>query len=181
MIGGRGIRALYPDETLPDVYLLTPEALRLRGAEAVIFDIDNTLVTPNAPVTEPVARYFQSLHEAGIRTFFVSNNGEERVRPFADALESGFFCHAGKPAGKGYVQALKILGLPKEKVIAVGDQLLTDIWGAGRAGIYSVLVDAVDPAHEQPFVRVKRVLEKPVRAVYRKSLKTVENKGKRNS
>ena len=168
MIGGRGLKALLPDLLLPDVSLLTPAFLHERGFAAVIFDIDNTLVTPDAPATEAVKAYFERLHTAGIRTYFVSNNGEARVKPFAGSLNSGYTCHAKKPSGKGYREALLALGLPAEKVLTVGDQLFTDIWGASRAGIFSVLVDAVDKANEQPFVRVKRIPEKAVRLLQRR-------------
>ncbi len=178
MIGGRGLKALYPDRMLPDVSAVTPAFLRENGWEAVIFDIDNTLVTPDAPATEAVKAYFADLHAAGIRTYFVSNNGEARVRSFAESVGSGYTWKAKKPSRRGYDAAIGALALPAEKVLNVGDQLFTDVWGASRAGIFSVLVDAVDPAHEQPFVRVKRVFEAPVMALYRRFLK---KKGKKNA
>ncbi len=46
----------------------------------------------------------------------------------------------GKPEPIIYRQALRILGLPPEQVIAVGDRLDTDILGAVRTGIRSLLV-----------------------------------------
>lgn len=46
----------------------------------------------------------------------------------------------GKPAPIIYQQALAILSLPPERVIAIGDRLDTDILGAVQTGIRSVLV-----------------------------------------
>ncbi|MCQ8129151.1 HAD-IIA family hydrolase [Methylomonas rivi] len=46
----------------------------------------------------------------------------------------------GKPAPIIYQQALAILSLPPERVVAIGDRLDTDILGAVRTGIRSVLV-----------------------------------------
>lgn len=46
----------------------------------------------------------------------------------------------GKPAPIIYQQALTLLSVPAERVIAIGDRLDTDILGAVRTGIRSVLV-----------------------------------------
>ena len=43
----------------------------------------------------------------------------------------------------------------------IGDQLFTDIWGGNRAGLTTVLVTPIDPSIEPPFVRFKRIFEKP--------------------
>lgn len=46
----------------------------------------------------------------------------------------------GKPEPFSYVKALRVLDLPATQVIAIGDSLATDIFGASRAGIRSALV-----------------------------------------
>ena len=46
----------------------------------------------------------------------------------------------GKPAPIIYQQALAVLNVPAEQVVAIGDRLDTDILGAVHAGIRSVLV-----------------------------------------
>lgn len=46
----------------------------------------------------------------------------------------------GKPAPIIYQQALAVLGVPAERVVAVGDRLDTDILGAVNTGIRSVLL-----------------------------------------
>ena len=47
----------------------------------------------------------------------------------------------------------------------VGDQLFTDVWGANRAGMYSILVKPMNPREEIQIV-LKRYLEKPVLYCY---------------
>ena len=49
----------------------------------------------------------------------------------------------------------------------MGDQLFTDVYGANRAGIYSILVRPMDPREEVQIV-LKRYLEKPVLYFYKK-------------
>ena len=47
----------------------------------------------------------------------------------------------------------------------VGDQLFTDVWGAKRTGIYSILVKPIHPKEEIQIV-LKRYLEKIVLFFY---------------
>ena len=48
--------------------------------------------------------------------------------------------------------------LPLSVIRFVGDQLFTDVWGANRAGIMSVLVKPIDK-HEEIQIILKRRLE----------------------
>ena len=52
----------------------------------------------------------------------------------------------------------------------VGDQLFTDVWGARRCGIYSILVQPI-AKHEEIQIVLKRYLEKIVLASYKRYCK----------
>ena len=54
--------------------------------------------------------------------------------------------------------------------VFIGDQLFTDVWGAKKAGIYSILVKPIHPKEEIQIV-LKRRLERIVLYFYKKSLK----------
>ena len=73
--------------------------------------------------------------------------------------------------GAALLDAIVLLSLihilPKEKVLFVGDQIFTDILGARRAGIYSILVQPIHPKEEIQIV-LKRKLEKIVLSFYKK-------------
>ena len=60
--------------------------------------------------------------------------------------------------------------LPKEQVLFVGDQLFTDVWGARRAGIRSILVKPIHPKEEIQIV-LKRQLERVVLFFYKRNQK----------
>ena len=53
------------------------------------------------------------------------------------------------------------MGTDKTNTLFVGDQLFTDIYGANRVGIYSILVGSLHPKEEIQIV-LKRYLEKVV-------------------
>lgn len=160
------IRSLYPDRIEKSVLEMDWDKLS-ETYEGVIFDIDNTLVPHGAAADETVMGLFQRLHSLGMKTMLVSNNGEERVRPFAQAVGSGFVCKAGKPKIGGYQRAMKEIATDAGNTLFVGDQIFTDILGANRAGITAILVEPVDPSTDEIQIMLKRMLEKPFRRAVR--------------
>ncbi len=153
---------LYPDQAARSVYELEWELLAEKYV-GVIFDIDNTLVPHGTPAQERSIRLFVRLHSLGMQTMLLSNNGEERVKPFAGQVRSEYVYKAGKPARKGYEEAMRRMGTRPENTLFVGDQIFTDVWGANRAGIHSILVDPVDQSTDEIQIRIKRWFEKPFR------------------
>ena len=57
---------------------------------------------------------------------------------------------------------MELMGTVPENTVSVGDQLFTDIWGANRSRIRSVLVAPVEPKKDTAGVRLKRPFEKIV-------------------
>ena len=73
---------------------------------------------------------------------------------------------------------MKKMGTTTENTLFVGDQLFTDVWGAKRAGMHTILVKPIHPKEEIQIV-LKRYLEKIVLFFYhrecrRKGCKNVE-------
>lgn len=59
------------------------------------------------------------------------------------------------------------MGTDRSNTLFIGDQLFTDVWGANRAGMYSILVKPIDP-HEEIQIVLKRYLEKIVLFFYKR-------------
>lgn len=156
------IRQLYPDEITASVYDLDWEAFS-KKYKGVIFDIDNTLVPHGAPADEKAIRLFQRLQGLGMKTLLVSNNKEARVSAFAAPLGTDYVYKAGKPKKAGYERALRKLGMRPERILFLGDQVFTDVWGANRAGMHTILTEPVDPSTDEIQIVVKRWFEKPFR------------------
>ena len=157
-----------PDGIFRNVYELTPEYLKNAGINALILDIDNTLVTYDDPEpTAPVKKWLDSLHEAGIQTAFVSNNHADRVERFCRDLGCYFHADAKKPSRRYMLEAVGRMGTTLSDTAAVGDQLFTDVWAATRCGMRSFLVPPIKDKRT-PFFRFKRALEKPFLRLYYK-------------
>ena len=58
----------------------------------------------------------------------------------------------------------------EKTTIFIGDQLFTDVWGANRAGIRTILVKPIDPKEEIQIV-LKRYLERIVLWAYERKKK----------
>ena len=92
------------------------------------------------------------------------------MQPFVDKVGSKYVFDAHKPSTKNYKKAMELMKTEKENTLFVGDQLFTDVWGAKRTGIKSILVKPIHPKEEIQIV-LKRYLEKIVLFFYKRSEK----------
>ena len=89
------------------------------------------------------------LKEMSAKLYAVSNWDIELVKVLEDLGWSGYFegviasavVGVEKPAGEIFEEALRASNSPRDRVIHVGNDPVTDVVGASRAGIDSVLVD----------------------------------------
>ena len=145
-------KRFYPDIYIDSAYDIDYQGLYDKGYRGIVFDIDNTLVEHGAPVTKRCSDLFDRLRTIGFETCIISNNKEYRVKPLADACGSRYVSKAGKPSPVNYIKAMEIMGTDK------GNTFFTDVWGANKAGIMSILVKPIDK-HEEIQIILKRRLE----------------------
>ncbi len=160
----------YPKACADSTYQIEFQKLYEQGYRGILFDIDNTLVPHGAPADEKAKEFFVRLREIGFKTCLISNNKEPRVKPFAEAVDSPYLYDAHKPSVKNYQKAMEIMGTDVTNSIFVGDQLFTDVFGANRAGMYSIVVKPIHPKEEIQIV-LKRYLEKLVLWEYHRKMK----------
>ena len=158
----------YPDEYVDSSYELDYQAFYNAGYRAVLFDIDNTLVPHGAPADDRAVRLFEKIRSTGLKACLISNNKLGRVKSFADAVGAFYVEDAHKPSRKGYQRGMQEMGTTTENTLFVGDQLFTDVWGAKRTGLKSILVKPINPKEEIQIV-LKRIPERLILHFYRKS------------
>lgn len=155
------LKKFKPDIDVKSVYDIDFDLLKKEGIKGIIFDIDNTLVAHDAPCNEASDALVKSLIDMGFKLFILSNNDEERVKLFIQNVYIDYIYKSGKPSSKNYHVAFEKMGLKKEEVLAIGDQLFTDCLGAKNAGIKFIRVGIVSKK-EPPHIKLKRILEKPI-------------------
>ena len=160
-------RKFYPNMYMDSTYVIDFEKLYEEGIRGLIFDIDNTLVEHGVPANDRAIALFERLRGIGFKTCLISNNKEPRVKPFAQAVNSQYVFKANKPSRKNYRKAMEYMGTDGTNTVFVGDQLFTDVYGANRCGIKSILVKPIHPKEEIQIV-LKRKLEKIVLHFYLK-------------
>jgi len=164
------LEAFYPDADAKSAYEVDYASLYAEGIRGLIFDIDNTLVGHGKPCTERAAKLLKGLMAQGFSVCLLSNNKKERVESFNAGVGAYTIEDAHKPSRKGYEKAMEMMGTGKGSTASVGDQIFTDVWGAKRTGIKTVLVGQLEKKEEIQIV-LKRRLEKIILFFYRRKKK----------
>lgn len=133
-----------PTWMIEAIYNITPDQLKKAGIKAVLTDLDNTLIAWNNPDGTPeLKQWLEDMKKAGIPVIVVSNNKASRVEKAIKPFDIDYVSRALKPFARGIRQGHDKLSLTKDDVVMVGDQLMTDIRGANRAGVRSILVKPI--------------------------------------
>ncbi len=159
---------LYPNDFFNNVREIKIEYLNKHNIKALILDVDNTLINYYKEMEKGTKEWCQDLKNKGIKMYILSNsNKRDKVEKIAKDLQVPFRYFAKKPLKSGFKKAQKELGLKSEEIAVIGDQLLTDIIGANRCRMYSILVN---PIKEKDIwiTRLKRPIEKMIMKNYKK-------------
>ncbi|MFD2116287.1 YqeG family HAD IIIA-type phosphatase [Paenibacillus yanchengensis] len=152
---------LVPKLRVDSVYQIDLDRLYAQGIRGIITDLDNTLVGAKAPLATPeLANWLEQVAAKGINVVIVSNNNANRVGDFSTPLRLPFVYKARKPALRAFRQALHILQLNASQTVMIGDQMMTDVLGGNRMGLFTILVKPIAPSEEGIGTRINRMLEK---------------------
>lgn len=149
-----------PDKYQKSIYTINYKKLKREGFKCIIFDLDNTLV----PVTvhnssKKLRNFINDIKTLGFKVIIMSNCPKSRVAVFQKELLVDCAPLAFKPSKDKYIKVLKIYNLKEKEVCAIGDQLLTDVYGANRMGITSILVNSMSKI-DHSLKYVYRIFEK---------------------
>lgn len=130
-----------PDWLLNRIYNLTPTELKRYQINAILTDLDNTLIAWHDPdASEELLDWLETMKQNHIQVIVVSNNRKKRVQRAVAQLGIPFIWNALKPLPFGIDRALKEFNLEPEHTVMVGDQLLTDVQAGHLAGVRTVMV-----------------------------------------
>lgn len=151
-----------PDKRFLHIAAISAELLEGEGVKGLVLDIDYTLADRYAPLPDDEIRTFISnLKEAEIRLYVLSNNYHNRVSRFAAALDLPYRSNGLKPLPHAFSRAVQSMDLPKDRVVAVGDQIYTDVVGGHLAGLRVWMVSPYGGGGHSLFYRLRRRLEMP--------------------
>ncbi len=151
---------LYPKFYLKSIKDISIELLRDNKIKGLILDVDNTLIDVDRKIIEGAEEWCKNLKENGIKICILSNTShEDKVIYVAKKLEIPYIHFAKKPCKSGFYKAKKLIEIDKnEQIGVVGDQLFTDVIGANRVKMVSILVQPVDK-RDFWYTKIKRPVE----------------------
>ena len=170
--GSSRFRAFTPAHAANALTDLDLADLHAQGKRLILMDVDNTLVHHNADVATPeIAEWIAQAKGLGFDLCIVSNtNRLDRLATIAETLGVASVRGRFKPSRSMFDMALEKFDRRPEEALMVGDQLMTDVLGANRAGIDAVWVAQMPGSREFVGTRVNRLIERFLQSQIYKSL-----------
>ena len=156
------IELFKPDMYVKDIYSIDYEKLKSYGIKCILFDLDNTLVPCfRKKPTRKLKDFIERIKDMGFKVIIFSNSKKKRLQPFKNVLEVDCSYSSKKPFQKKFKKVLKEYNFSQSEVAMIGDQLLTDIFGGNRLGIFTILVTPIN-GKEFIFTKFNRTIEKRI-------------------
>ena len=148
-----------PDIYQKNIYDIDYMHLKKMGIKCLLFDLDNTLVPVKTTMpTQKLKELFLYL-ENNFKIIIVSNSNHKRLIPFKEGLNVDVAASSRKPSKKKYLKIMNMYKFKEHEIAGIGDQLLTDIFGANRVGITSILISPIGE-YEKFGTKINRFFEK---------------------
>lgn len=157
---------VYPNGYFKNVTKITYEYLERNNIKALILDVDNTLIDYDKNLSKDIIKWAEELKSKGIKMYILSNsNKKDKVKEVAKKLDLDYIYFGMKPLKIGFKKAQKKLNLESKNIGVVGDQIFTDVIGANRMKMHSILVE---PLEEKDILitLIKRPIENYIKKQY---------------
>lgn len=145
-------RIIKPDITVEQVTQLTEEKIteikREYGIEGIILDVDETLRKKMKPISESSKKWIEAIQKQ-LKVIVVSNGLDSKVREYLKTQGIEYIGLANKPLKGSFTKACKKLDTSPEKVLVVGDSLVSDILGGRRSNMKTALVQEAVQNYER--------------------------------
>jgi len=133
-----------PDIYQKSIYTIDYKKLKQLGIKCLIFDLNNTMAPLNLEIPDKNLRdLFAYLESLKFKLIILSNDSKSRVEPFKEKLNVDAAFKSKKPSKKKYQKILDLYHLQVHEVASIGDQLITDIFGANSMGFTTILVNPI--------------------------------------
>lgn len=158
---------LKPDAYFEKITNINYEFFNKHNIKGIILDIDNTILDLDKKAVEGIEEWVDTIKKNNIKLCIASNSvNKEKLNNISQKLDIPYIARSLKPLKVGLKKAINIMELKPEEVAEIGDQVFTDVWGANRMKMLSILVKPLSP--EKHFIsEVKRKIERQVLKRYK--------------
>lgn len=109
------------------------------GIEGVILDVDKTLRKDMKRIPKCNEDWIELLR-GKLKVVIVSNGFDRNLERLFDEKGIDYIMFAHKPLKMNFLKACKLMNLPPDKVLTVGDGLIFDVHGGHRLNMHTALV-----------------------------------------
>jgi HAD superfamily phosphatase (TIGR01668 family) len=130
-----------------DIYNIDFGKLKAKGINALLVDIDDTLMPRHVTDISPqVFEWIVARKEEGFKICLTSNSYHPlRIKYFGETLGAPAISLGLKPLPLAFWRSLRELNARPEEAAMIGDQIFMDILGANLLNIYSIYVKHMTP------------------------------------
>lgn len=146
------------------------------GKRLILLDVDNTIVQWKSHGVQPgVISWLRQAEAVGFRLCMISNTKRpQRLAELSRQLNVPALRGRFKPSRHMYRKALREYSVHPDQAVMVGDQILTDVWGANRTGIDAIWVKRMQ-GKEFKGTAINRRIEKMLSGPIYRLLATTED------
>ena len=162
---------LYPNAHFKNVREITIDFLQNNKINALILDVDNTLIDYDKNLSQETIKWAEYLKNNKIKLYILSNtNKKEKVKEVAKKLQIEYIYFAKKPLKSGFKKVQRILEEKPENIGVVGDQIFTDVIGGNRCKMFTILVEPIEEK-DIWITMIKRPIENAIKRKYEQDIK----------
>ena len=164
---------MIPDAYYENIYKIDYKKLKKIGIKNIFFDIDNTIITyKEKEPNKKAINLFKDLKK-DFNIYLFSNSRSKRVLRISKKLGVKAYYSSMKPLKRNYKKIMNIF--KKEECLFIGDQFMTDVYGAKRNGLKVIFVNRFDN-HEPITTKFWRLIEYFIIKKYTKKKLFIKNK-----
>ena len=150
-----------PDYIFNDVYEIDFEQLKKDGIEALLFDLDSTVMPSKSGIfPKEVLQLFEKLKKDFKLAIVTNNKNPQYIKKAQNQIDFEVIANAKKPETKAIIKCLNSFPIPPRHAAMIGDRPLTDILAGKFAGMKTVMVDSITRNTEHKIIRFVRAFEK---------------------
>lgn len=153
---------LKPDAYFEKITDISLEFLKEHNIKGIILDVDNTILDLDKVPINGIEDWVNIIKKNDIELCIASNSiNKEKLNNISKKLNIPYISRSLKPMKLGLKKATNIMNVKAGNIAEIGDQLFTDVLGANRMKMFSILVKPI--SKEKHFINeIKRKIEKKI-------------------
>lgn len=156
------MKKFLPDMYQKNIYNIDYQKLKKNSIKLLVFDFDNTIMDKEETnIDDELINLFNNLKKIFDIIILSNTFKDEKITKFANACNIRFIKKALKPLKNGFKKVKKLYPYKNSEIAMIGDQLLTDIFGAKNMNHFTILVDKLGK-DDMKFTKINRFVEKTI-------------------